>query len=194
MAAVDADLLLIGAPEACVRNGNAGSFAAPRCTWDMIGWAGVRSPSAPPTRICWTCQSPPRADLRAGTWCSRWYLRQRRASSLRDWRTQRLARFLPGARVTCVVFFIIRGHSPFLIGLRCLVQFERSVLGVLVHEVRSLAREARGHHANWLNCCGPGFLRRRGRLEHGTPNPRDAVSDGLMRNPIQSPRFRFLHG
>ena len=64
--------------------------------------------------------------------------------------------FLPGARVTCVTFVITRGQSPFLIGLRRLVQFQRSLLGVLGHEVRSLAREARGHHAKWFNCCGPG--------------------------------------
>ena len=62
--------------------------------------------------------------------------------------------FLPGARVTCVMLFITRGQSPFLIGLRCLVQFQRSLLGVLVHEVRSLAREARGHHVNWFAADG----------------------------------------
>ena len=64
--------------------------------------------------------------------------------------------FLPGARVTCVMLVSTRGQSPFLIGLRRQVQFQRSVLGVLVREVRSLAREARGHHVNWFNCCGPG--------------------------------------
>ena len=65
--------------------------------------------------------------------------------------------FLPGARVTCVMLVITRGQSPFLIGPRRQVQFQRSVLGVLVREVRSLlAREARGHHVNWFNCCGPG--------------------------------------
>ena len=39
LAAVDADLLLIGAPEACVRNGNAGSFdAAMYVGHDWMGW------------------------------------------------------------------------------------------------------------------------------------------------------------
>ena len=41
-AAVDADLLLIGAPEACVRNGNAGSFdAAMYVGHDWMGWRAL---------------------------------------------------------------------------------------------------------------------------------------------------------
>ena len=65
--------------------------------------------------------------------------------------------FLPGARVTCVMLVITRGQSPFLIGLRRQVQFQRSVLGVHVHEVRPLAREARGHHVNLVQLLRAGI-------------------------------------
>ena len=65
--------------------------------------------------------------------------------------------FLPGARVTCVMLFITRGQSPFLISLRRQGPFQRSVLGVLVHEVRPLAREARGHHVNLVQLLRAGI-------------------------------------
>ena len=92
--------------------------------------------------------------------------------------------FLPGARVTCVMLFVTQGQSPFLIGLRRLVQFQRSLLGVLGHEVRSLAREARGHHAKWFNCCGPGTRQAPASSELGAPCPRFLSAQGTPKQKV----------
>ena len=158
LAAVEADLLLIDAPEACVRNGNAGSFdAALYVGHDWMGWHALTIRAADENLLDLSIAT------KGGLACRSVVVSMVPAAAagvefarLED---AKVGPFLPGARVTCVMLVITRGQSPFLIGLCRQVQFQRSVLGVLVREVRSLlAREARGHHVNWFNCCGPGSL------------------------------------
>ena len=105
--------------------------------------------------------------------------------------------FLPGARVTCGMLFITRGQSPFLTGLLAWSNFREACSASLFMRSGRLLERREDIMPTGSTAAGRDSVRRRGRLEHGTPNPRDAVSDGLrhvVRNPIQSPRFRFLHG